>query len=157
MAHHKPVEAPGVPLFEIKGRPVPTSSAVKVDLTRPASLVFVTGQTTNLDADGQPVGGYSVEAQARQTFANIAALLEAAGGGLTDVVRLMAYVTRADHLEDYVRVRRELFEQPYPTSTTVVAGLARREFLIEIEALAFVSASPTEEGGQMRMMGANAS
>ena len=75
--------------------------------------------------------------QARICFDNIAAILREAGLGLEHVVRINAYVTGREHLADYMSVRNGLFSAPFPASTLmIVAGFARPEFVVEIEAIA---------------------
>lgn len=75
--------------------------------------------------------------QARICFANISAILAEAGLGLSDVVRLNAYVSGREHLSGYMAVRDELFHEPFPASTLmVVTGFARPEFVVEVEAVA---------------------
>ena len=56
---------------------------------------------------------------------------------LADLVRLNAYVSSAQHLSGYMRVRDEFVGAPPPASTLmVVQGFARPEFKVEIEAVA---------------------
>ena len=56
---------------------------------------------------------------------------------LANVVRINAYVTDRKHLPAYMEVRNALFADPLPASTLmVVAGFARPEFVVEIEAIA---------------------
>ncbi len=57
--------------------------------------------------------------------------------GLRDIVRINAYVTGREHLQPYMQVRNRLFGEPFPASTLmIVAGFARPEFVVEIEAIA---------------------
>ena len=75
--------------------------------------------------------------QAELAFANIEAILGEAGMSLKDVVRINAFVTGREHLQPYMQVRNRLFSEPYPASTLmIVAGFARPEFVVEIEAIA---------------------
>lgn len=77
------------------------------------------------------------EAQADICFANIAAILAEDGMGLANVVRLSVYVTARDHMDGFRRSRDRHFQGTPPATTLlVVAGLARPDFVIEIEALA---------------------
>lgn len=84
-----------------------------------------------------------VEAQTELCFANVAAVLEAASMGLSDIVRINAYVTNRAHLPGYMKVRDRLFFDPAPASTLmIVSGFAREAFKVEIEVIA---AAPAEE------------
>lgn len=105
-----------------------------VEVPSRSRLVFVSGQL-GISKDGvipPDCGG-----QAELAFANIAAILEEAGMGLGDIVRINAYVTGREHLQAYMQVRNGLFSDPLPASTLmIVAGFARPEFVVEIEAVA---------------------
>lgn len=97
-------------------------------------LVLCSGQLGIGAGDDIPPG---CAGQARLCFAAIEAILGEAGMGLGDVVKLNAYVTGREHLRPYMEVRNALFAEPYPASTLmVVAGFARPEFVVEVEAIA---------------------
>lgn len=105
-----------------------------VEVPSRSRLVFVSGQL-GISKDGTIPAGCA--AQAELAFANIAAILGEAGMGLSDIVRINAYVTGREHLPDYMSVRNGLFSDPLPASTLmIVAGFARPEFVVEIEAVA---------------------
>ena len=76
-------------------------------------------------------------AQARLCFDNIRHILASAGMGLSDIVRINAYVSGREHMAAYMAVRDELFSNPAPASTLmIVSGFTRPEFHVEIEAVA---------------------
>jgi enamine deaminase RidA (YjgF/YER057c/UK114 family) len=82
-------------------------------------------------------GHGDVERQTVQILDNVKTLVEAAGGTLGDVARIVVYLTSRDHLPTVLAVRRRYFREPYPASTAVVVvGLARPDWLVEIEATA---------------------
>jgi enamine deaminase RidA (YjgF/YER057c/UK114 family) len=105
-----------------------------VEVPQQARLVFCSGQL-GIGRDG--VIPDAVEDQARTCFRAIAAILSEAGMSLADVVRLNAYVSAAEYLGGYMRVRDEFVGTPPPASTLmIVQGFARPEFKVEIEAIA---------------------
>ena len=105
-----------------------------VEIPPGARLVLCSGQL-GVGRDGAIPEG--VEAQAHLCFRAIAAILGEAGMTLAHLVRLNAYVTAAEHLSAYMKVRDAFVSQPPPASTVIVVqGLARPEFKIEIEAIA---------------------
>jgi enamine deaminase RidA (YjgF/YER057c/UK114 family) len=105
-----------------------------VEVPAGCRLVAVSGQL-GVAADGAVPA--DAGAQAEVCFANIAAILAEAGMTLADVVRINAYVTDRAHLRPYMAVRDRLFPAPHPASTLmIVAGFARPEFVVEVEALA---------------------
>ena len=100
--------------------------------------VFVAGQIP-WDADGNTVCKGDVAGQTRQVFANIGAVLAEAGGSLDDVVKITVFAADIRYRDAINRVRTETFGEPYPASIQVaVASLVDPEWLVEIEAVAFI-------------------
>jgi len=100
------------------------------------SIVWIAGQTA-VDQNSDVVGKNDPEAQARQVYANLETAIRAAGGGLSNIVKITTYLTSRDYAPAMRRVRAEFFPKNPPTSTQVIVrGLARPEFLIEVEAMA---------------------
>ncbi len=105
-----------------------------VEIAPGSRLVFCSGQL-GIGRDGAVPDG--VEAQARLCFRAIAAILGEAGMSLADLVRINAFVTSAEYLGGYMKVRDEFVGNPPPASTLmIVQGFARPEFKVEIEAIA---------------------
>lgn len=105
-----------------------------VEIPAGARLLLVSGQLGITPDDAIPDG---VEAQAALCFAAIEACLTEAGMGRADIVRLNAYVTDRAYLAGYMAARDRFIASPPPASTLmIVAGFARPEFKVEIEALA---------------------
>ena len=103
--------------------------------TRANGLVFVSGQA-GIDERGRTVAA-DFETQARRALSNLGTVLEAAGGGLRDVVKVTIMVTDMSYLEQIIRLREEYFAEPYPADTLLrVAGLAQPDWLVEIDAIA---------------------
>ena len=99
--------------------------------------VFVSGQVA-WDANKQVVGRTLGE-QTRQALRNVRAAVEAAGGGLADIVALRIYIVHEamPDLGGVGNALRETFETNPPASTWIgVSALAVPDFLIEIEATA---------------------
>jgi 2-iminobutanoate/2-iminopropanoate deaminase len=102
-------------------------------------LLFVSGCVA-VDADGQLVEG-DVVAQTRQVFANIGAILEAAGAGFADVVKVTVYLLDIDDRPRINAVRRDVFGAARPASTLVeVSRLAVAGARVEIDAIAHIGA-----------------
>jgi reactive intermediate/imine deaminase len=103
-------------------------------------MVFVSGMTARRP-DGKISGVGDVEEQTRQVCENIRSALEAAGGSMDDVCRVDVYLRNIGDRERVNKVRREFFRSPPPASTLVeVSKLASPEFLVEISAIAVISA-----------------
>ena len=101
--------------------------------------VFVAGMVAR---DGDKVlGGDSMYEQARAVFAKIKNLLEAAGGRMDDIVKVLIFVTDIKRREEVWKARREVFTGDFPVSTLVeVRALAAPELLVEVEAIAILGA-----------------
>jgi 2-iminobutanoate/2-iminopropanoate deaminase len=109
------------------------------DAVRAGDLLFVSGFVP-VDREGRLVGGDDVVAQTRQVFANLAAVLAAAGATFADVVKVTVYLT---DIEDRARinpVRQEVFGDTRPASTLVeVSALATPGAKVEIDAVALLA------------------
>jgi 2-iminobutanoate/2-iminopropanoate deaminase len=107
---------------------------------RAGELLFVSG-CVPVDAEGKLVGGNDTVAQARQTLANVGAVLAAAGASFADVAKVTIFLTDVDDRATIDPVRREFFGESRPASTLVeVSRLAVPGARIEIEAVAVVHA-----------------
>ena len=107
-----------------------------IEVSSRSRYVFCSGQV-GITADGAIPPDCA--GQTRVCFDNIAAVLAEAGMGFGDVVKLNAFVTGREHLAEYMKVRNELFPEPFPASTLmIVTGFARPEFVVEIEAIAAI-------------------
>ena len=99
-------------------------------------LLFVAGQTAS-DKDGNVVGKGDIRAQTDQVFANLKAVLKAAGGTLDNLVMTTTYITDREYRDGYNEVRRGQYKKNPPTSTLVIVkGLAHPDYLIEIAGIA---------------------
>ena len=92
--------------------------------TRDGRLLFFAGQVAK-DAEGRVVGKGDLVAQFRQVCENLRAVITAAGGQLTDVVKLTIYVLDTDlykrHGKAIGGVYREYFGRHFPAMTLVGA------------------------------------
>ena len=104
-----------------------------------SKLIFVAGQVS-VDMRGNPVGAGDIALQTRTVLENMKKVLEGAGAGLRDVIKLNIYVVNMPEYSSKIwEIRREYFPQDFPASTMVgVKSLARPEFMLETEAIAAV-------------------
>jgi len=112
------------------------TQALSLQLSGAVKLVFISGQGP-VDSDSQPVGVGDIDAQVRQTFANIQALLDAAGGGLEHLAEMTIYLRDINDRPAVTKVRQEVLARPYPTATMVeIKDFASPDWMIEISGLA---------------------
>ncbi|WP_101783768.1 RidA family protein [Nonomuraea indica] len=110
----------------------------------PAShgLLFISGQV-GVREDGV-LSGPDAESQTRQAFANIGALLAAAGAEPRHLVKLFTMVAGTEHLPGCRAARTEVFKDWFPDkgwpahSLIVVSALAAPEIVVEVEAVAAI-------------------
>lgn len=103
---------------------------------RAGDMLFISG-TVSRAADGVTIEGRNEYEQAKIIFGKIRHLVEAAGGGMSDVVKLTIYVVNIKQNTEVWRARQEFFSGDFPCSTLVeVRSLATPEILVEIEAIA---------------------
>ena len=112
--------------------PAPISMA-----TKSGELVFVAGIVA-LDENGEMVGKGDVKGQTRQVIENIKELVEAAGGGLSDINKTTVYITDFANYAGMNEVYREYFAEEPPARATVRADLFNPDLLVEIDAIAVV-------------------
>jgi enamine deaminase RidA (YjgF/YER057c/UK114 family) len=99
-----------------------------------AQVVFCSGQLGLKPGDLLPP---TVAGQAEVCFQNIQAILAEADMTLANLVRINAYVTKREHMKEYMEVRDRFVTDPLPASTLmIVSGFTRPEFLVEIEVVA---------------------
>ena len=107
-------------------------------VVRTGNLVFIAGQVSQ-DADGNVVGGGDFQAQAAQAFDNLTRALASVGASLRQLVKITIYITDPRFRDPLREINRCYLPSDQPTSTLlVVAGLARPEYLIEIDAVAAI-------------------
>ena len=109
------------------------------DAVRAGDLLFISG-VVPVDRDGGLVGGGDVVEQTRQVFANLAAVLAAAGATFADVVKVNVYLTEIADRARINPVRQEIFGDVRPASTLVeVSALAVPGAKVEIKAVALLA------------------
>ena len=96
--------------------------------------VFVSG-TTGYDYSTITISP-DLEAQTRQTFANISRALAQAGCTLDDVVRVHYYLTDQSYFEKVAPICGEYFKNARPAATALVCALVSSAMKIEIEVTA---------------------
>jgi enamine deaminase RidA (YjgF/YER057c/UK114 family) len=108
--------------------------------------VYVRGQIGQDLDTSESVGIGDVEAQTEQAMANIDMLLREAGARMEHLVKLTIYIVDPRYRETVYRTVGRWTRGVHPISTgLVVAGLARPEWLVEVDAVAVL---PDPEGEQ---------
>jgi 2-aminomuconate deaminase len=94
------------------------------------------------DADGRLVG-YDIEAQCRQVFANVRAVLEAGGAAWADLVDITVFLTDMKRdFASYNRLYAEYFAGVDACRTTVGIDALPTPIAIELKCIAALSQNP---------------
>ncbi|GAB6101687.1 RidA family protein [Thermococcus atlanticus] len=111
-------------------RPIgPYSQAIKA-----GEFLFISGQIP-VDRDGNLVEG-GIKAQTRQVLENIRAILEAAGAGLDNVVKVTVYLKDMNDFGAMNEVYAEYFGSSKPARAAVEVSRLPKDVRIEVEAIA---------------------
>ena len=104
----------------------PYSQAIRVTQMFPAgegNMIYASGQVGLDPATGKLVTG-GIEAEARQAFANLAAVAAEAGASLGNAVKLTLFLTDLSQFANVNAIMKELVPQPFPARSTIgVAAL----------------------------------
>jgi len=108
-------------------------------VVKAGNTIYIAGQVSR-DPNGNIVGLGNFRVQAERVIENLQLALKAAGATLDDVVKTTIYLTNMAYRPILAEVTIKYFgsgEQPAAT-LLMVSSLAEPEFLLEIEAIAFV-------------------
>jgi len=105
-----------------------------VEVDAGCKTIYLAGQTA-VKSDGTTPSG--IKAQAEIVFENLQTVLSESGYKLEDVVFMKSFlVNRADR-DGYQEVRARIWGEIKPASTfLIVSGLAKPEYLLEVECVA---------------------
>jgi len=109
---------------------------------RAGNLLFISG-TTAVDENLNLIGNGDIVAQTRFIFEKFDRLLKQVGASFANIIETTEYFLTLDDYKRTADVRREFFKgPPYPAATGVlVAGLIRKDALIEIKATAVLGSA----------------
>jgi reactive intermediate/imine deaminase len=99
-----------------------------------AGIAFLSGQIP-LDPESMTLVSDDVAEQTHQVFRNLAALAEAAGGRLDDMVKLTVYLTDLSSFETVNGVMAEHMSEPYPARAAVGVSELPKGARVEIEGI----------------------
>lgn len=132
MTSDAPIQLITVPNTWQSGAPLSTA-------TRAGDLLFLSGAVSVDPETGEAVGG-DIDRQTRQTISNLERTLVAVGLSLDAITKVTVFLTDIALAPAMNAAYREAFRGHLPARSTVQVGpLARPEFLIEIEAIAYAA------------------
>jgi len=105
---------------------------------RIGNIIEVTGTVASGD-DGNVVGKGDAYTQTKFIYQKIEKVLQRAGAGMEDVIRVRMFVTDISRWQEYGKAHSEYFKDIKPCNTMVeVRALIEPEYMIEIEATAIL-------------------
>ena len=101
------------------------------------TMVFLRGQVGQDLETRESVGIGDAEAQTEKAMQNIVMLMREAGGSVEHICKVTVYITDPRYREVVYRTMGKHLKGVFPVSTgLVVSGLARPEWVVEIDAVA---------------------
>jgi 2-iminobutanoate/2-iminopropanoate deaminase len=122
--------------FEVVDVPGLPPAGQFTHVARKGKFVFISGQTAVPEAAD---GDLDPDAHAERIFGYLRMAIEAAGGDMSDIVKITIYLTDLSQFPAILEWRPKFFSPPYPAATCVVVNsMALRELIMEIEAIAIL-------------------
>ena len=123
-------------MIKIQTNQAPAAIGPYSQAVRSGSLVFVSGQIPVDPATGQVVDG-GIEAQTRQVFRNLAAVLKEAGPDLTAVVKTTVFLQDMNDFQTVNAIYAEsMTGAVLPARSAIQVGRLPKDVQIEIEVIA---------------------
>lgn len=104
-----------------------------IELAPGARLLFISGQIPERPGQALPA---DFRGQCEAVWQNIVAMLEAAGMGVGDLVKVTTYLTSRDFVQENREVRNRYLGNVSPAMTVVIAQTVDERWLLETEAIA---------------------
>ena len=106
---------------------------------RAGNIVFLRGQVGQDLETRESIGIGDAAAQTDKAMANVKMLLEEAGSELSHICKIVVYLTDVRYREPVYQAMGKWLKGVYPVSTGIVVdGLARPEWVVEIDATAVI-------------------
>ena len=105
---------------------------------RAGDSVYLSGQIP-LDPQSMELVDGGAEGQIDQVFRNLAAVAEAAGGTLGDIVRVGVFLTDLGHFALVNEIMARYFSAPYPARAAIGVAALPRGALVEMDAIMHLS------------------
>ena len=112
----------------------PAAIGMYSQAVRVGNTIWVSGQIPLDPATMEMVAG-GIEAQVRQVFENLKAIVLATGAGLDDVVKATVFLIDLSHFALVNKIMAEYFREPYPARAAVGVAALPRGAQIEVECI----------------------
>lgn len=127
-----------MPRKAIQTDQAPAAIGTYSQAARHGKTVYMSGQIPLDPASGELLDG-DIEQQIHRVFKNLAAVAEAAGGSLADIVKLNVYLTDLGNFPSVSNVMPAYFAEPYPARAVVGVAALPKGAQVEIDAILEIS------------------
>ena len=103
---------------------------------RAGNFVFLSGQI-GIDPETQELAE-GIDAQLEQIFDNLEAVAKAAGGGLSNIVKINLYLTTLDYFLHVNDMMENRFSKPFPARATLGVSSLPRGAMVEVDAIMYL-------------------
>ena len=110
----------------------PYSQAVQV-----GNQIYLSGQLGMNVRTGELLTE-SIQAEARQAFNNMKAVVESGGARMSDIVKLTIFIRDFNDFPTINDVMKEFFQSPFPARSTVGVASLPKNARIELECIAVI-------------------
>jgi reactive intermediate/imine deaminase len=121
-----------VPLNAVATPDAPSAIGTYSQAIKAGNTVYLSGQIP-LDPQTMEIVTGAVEVHVRRVFDNLRAVARAAGGDLSDTVKLNVYLTDLGNFQTVNKVMAEYFTQPYPARAAVGVAALPRGAIVEVD------------------------
>lgn len=112
----------------------PAAIGIYSQAVRVGNTIWVSGQIP-LDPKTKELVEGDMEAQVRQVFANLKAVVTAAGASFDDVVKVTVFLTDLGNFALVNKIMAEHFREPYPARAAVGVASLPRGAQVEVECI----------------------
>jgi len=123
-----------VPLNAVTTPDAPSAIGTYSQAVKAGNTVYLSGQIP-LDPQTKEIVTGDVEAHVRRVFDNLQAVARAAGGDLSNAVKLTVYLTDLGNFQTVNKVMTDYFSQPYPARAAVGVAALPRGAIVEVDAV----------------------
>jgi reactive intermediate/imine deaminase len=110
----------------------PYSQAIKINNT-----VYLSGQIP-LDPEKMTLVSENIDDQINQVFLNLRAVCEAAGGDLSNIVKLNIFLTDLDNFSIVNEIMSQYFTEPYPARAAIGVKSLPKESKVEMDGVVVI-------------------
>lgn len=118
----------------IKTASAPEAIGTYSQAVRTGQTVYLSGQIPLVPDSMELIEG-DISAQIARVFDNLAAVTEAAGGSLADIVKLNIYLADMGYFPRVNEIMAQYFNEPFPARAAVGVAALPKGALVEMDAI----------------------